>query len=437
MSKLQEKDKAKDQLPEEISALQKRTQELQDLESRYKSLEEELQKTKNELETQGWGLEKTNQAIKVLYKELEKKNKELQKLDQLKSDFVSAVSHELRTPLTTIREAISQILDGILGKITAEQREFLSICLEDVDRLKRIIDNLLDIAKLEAGKIRLKREEADVVILATAVSAAFYPKAKSRNLEIREDFPAGKAVAYVDKDAIIQVFTNLVGNAFKFTQSGYVDISVRDEPAYVECSVSDTGKGISEEDLPKVFAKFQQFGQAGGPGEKGTGLGLSISKGLIELHGGKIWAESKIKAGTKFIFRLPKYTAKELFKEYVTKGLKETTAGKGSLSVLVFSIKGVEGVDSEKMNAVLQNVDNLARRQADAVVKDAQVILVVLPRTQKEEALKVAERMQGKINEYLSKEKIRIEISSWVLSYPEDGETEKQICAKVDQITGG
>lgn len=285
--------------------------DIEDKDITKEELIRQLKTAKEELEVQTWGLTKTNEAIKVLYKELEKKNQELQKLDQLKSDFVNAVSHELRTPLTTIREVISQVLDGILGATTSEQREFLSICLEDVDRLKRIIDDLLDISKLEAGKVQLNKEEVDIVSLAKAVIATFYPKAKLKNLEIREKFPDEKALAYVDKDSIIQVFTNLIGNAFKFTEKGSIEISVTDNPEYVECCVADTGRGISEDDLPKVFSKFQQFNRMDGPGEKGTGLGLSISKSIIDLHRGKMWVESKLNQGTKFIFTLPKQNIKE------------------------------------------------------------------------------------------------------------------------------
>ena len=274
-----------------------------DVQDKDKTKEELLK----ELEVQKWGLTKTNEAIKVLYKELEKKNQELKKLDDLKSEFINTVSHELRTPLTTIREVVSQILEGILGPTTPDQKEFLAICLQDVDRLKRIIDNLLDISKLEAGKVELKREEIDIVALAKGVMAIFSPKAVSLNLEFKGDFSSEKAIAYADKDNIIQVFTNLIGNAFKFCEKGYIQIGVADKPEHVECCVYDTGKGMSEEDLPKVFGKFQQFNRADGPGEKGTGLGLSISKNIVELHNGKIWVESQLNAWTRFIFTLPKH----------------------------------------------------------------------------------------------------------------------------------
>ena len=275
----------------------------QNVEDKDKTREDLLK----ELEIQKWGLTKTNEAIKVLYKELEKKNKELKKLDDLKSEFINTVSHELRTPLTTIREVVSQVLEGILGPTTTEQKDFLTICLEDVDRLKRIIDNLLDISKLEAGGFKLNRKEVNMVELAKGVIAIFSPKAASMSLEIRGNFPSEKVIAYADNDSIIQVFTNVVGNAFKFCDKGYIEISVIDKPEYVECCVYDTGRGISEDDLSKVFGKFQQFNRLDGPGEKGTGLGLSISKSIVELHNGKIWVESELNAWTKFTFTLPKY----------------------------------------------------------------------------------------------------------------------------------
>jgi signal transduction histidine kinase len=228
-------------------------------------------------------------------------------IDRLKSEFLSAVSHELRTPLTTIRESVSQVLDGILGATTAEQREFLTICLNDIDRLTRIINDLLDISKIEARKVQLRKSETDVVALVRGVCASFASRVRDKGLEIRTDFSGEKIEAFIDRDKIIQVFTNLVGNSLKFTARGYISISVRDADESVECVVSDTGRGISDEDLPKVFSKFQQFGRECGPGEKGTGLGLSIAKEIVELHRGKMRVESTLNEGTRFIFFLPKH----------------------------------------------------------------------------------------------------------------------------------
>ncbi len=271
-------------------------------------LKQRLREMEAKIKRQEWGLRKTEEGIRTLYSELEKKNEQLKKLDKLKSDFISTVSHELRTPLAIIRESVSQVLEGITGPVTQEQNELLSLCIEDADRLSRIIDNLLDISKIEAGKVELRKEEFDLAEAVKKVSAGFSKKIKGRNIILKLDLSSDKIIVYADKDKVIQVFNNLIGNALKFTERGEVIIEVRDEEESILCSVEDSGIGISEEDIPKVFDKFQQFGRVPGPGSKGTGLGLSIVKGIIELHKGRIDVESRLGKGTKFVFALPKKT---------------------------------------------------------------------------------------------------------------------------------
>jgi len=246
---------------------------------------------------------------KKILEELKQKNIELEKLDQLKSDFVSIVSHELRTPLSITKEGISLILDGVTGSINPKQQKVLATSMNNIDRLARIINNLLDISKIESGKTELKKNNIDLRDLIKNVFSAFENKAREKGLELRFSLPQeqGKVVLCIDEDKIIQVFTNLLSNSIKFTEKGHIGVSFIDRENEVEFVISDTGVGISAEDLPKVFDKFLQFGRTAGSGEKGTGLGLSIAKGLVELHGGRIWAESELGKGAKFIFTLPKY----------------------------------------------------------------------------------------------------------------------------------
>jgi len=248
--------------------------------------------------------------LKKAKDEIEKKNKELRKLDELKSELIANVSHELRTPLTIIKESISLVADGITGETTEIQKKIMSRGLENISRLQIIIENLLDISRLESRMDKLKKTQVDIVALVKEVRASLLFQANKKDLEVRLNFPHEVLEIYIDKDKIIQVFTNLIGNAIKFTEKGYIEVLVIDKKNSVECCVSDTGIGIGEEDLPKVFSKFQQFGRTYGPGAKGTGLGLSISKSIVELHQGKIRVESKINKGAKFIFSLPKNTAK-------------------------------------------------------------------------------------------------------------------------------
>ncbi len=236
---------------------------------------------------------------------------ERKKAEQLKDDLVSTVSHELRTPLTTIREAVSQVLDGLLGETTADQREFLSMCLQDVDRLMRIINDLLDMSKIKAKRVELNKETFDIVGLMKQVQNTFEPRFREKKLTGKVSFSNEQIEIYADRDKIIQVLTNLIGNALKFTSEGTIELQVIDKGELVECSVIDSGRGIAKEDIDKVFDKFKQVGREYGPGEKGTGLGLAIAQGIVDLHKGKIWVESQKDEGTKFIFILPKQTATE------------------------------------------------------------------------------------------------------------------------------
>ena len=247
--------------------------------------------------------------IKKYQLDLENKNKELEKLDQLKSDFVSIVSHELRTPLSITKEGISLVLDGIVGEINPKQNKILTTSKDNIDRLARIINSLLDISRIESGRMKLENKNVDLRALINKVAASFEVIAKGKGLELKISLPPeGPLNLYVDEDKLIQVLTNLLGNSFKFTEKGSVGISLIEKEAEMEFVVSDTGTGIRREYLPKLFNKFMQFGRTAGAGEKGTGLGLSIAKGLIELHGGRIWVESEEGKGAKFIFTLPKYS---------------------------------------------------------------------------------------------------------------------------------
>ncbi|MDD5691833.1 MAG: ATP-binding protein [Candidatus Omnitrophica bacterium] len=247
---------------------------------------------------------------KKMLEELENKNRELLKLDTLKTEFVSVVSHELRTPLSIIKEGVSLVLDGVIGEINSTQNKILTTSRDNIDRLARIINSLLDISKIESGKVELKKKSVDTRALIKNVVSLFEAKAQEKGLEVKVSLPPEGALnLYIDEDRIIQVFTNLIGNSLKFTEKGHIGISLVDKGKEFEFAVSDTGIGISAEDLPKVFKKFMQFGRVAGNGEKGTGLGLSIAKGLIELHNGSIRVESESGKGSKFIFTLPKQLA--------------------------------------------------------------------------------------------------------------------------------
>lgn len=231
---------------------------------------------------------------------------EHKKIDQLKDEFISTVSHELRSPLSIIKEGISLLIDEIPGGINESQAKILMSAKRNIDRLARIINKLLDISKIESGGMKIEKASFDITDLMKEIGASFEADMKKKGLELKMDFPKEGVKVCADLDAITQVICNLIDNAIKFTKEGHIEISVREKDDTVECSICDTGIGISKENLPKLFSKFQQFGRMTGPGEKGTGLGLSIAKGIVDLHGGKIGLESELGKGTKVIFILPK-----------------------------------------------------------------------------------------------------------------------------------
>ncbi len=362
---------------------------------------------------------------------------ERRRLEQIKNDFINTVSHELRTPLTTIREVISQFLDGVLGEVTVEQKDFLSITLEDIDRLTRIINSLLDISKIEAKKVDLRREAIDMVELLRGVAASFAPRFKERGLEIKVSHLGEKIEVYADRDKLIQVFTNLIGNALKFTEKGFVEVHVDDKGQDgLECSVIDTGRGIAEEDVPKVFGKFQQFGRVDGPGEKGTGLGLSIAKGIVELHNGKIWVESKLGEGTKFIFTLPKYSSEEIVYDTIERKLALARKEGKPVSVFIIKLEDYDNIEAkytkEKARDVFlkicQGLEHSVR-VGELVMPNGRDEVIILEDIGKQYINSVAERLKkvvkGSILEFSEVDEVNFAYCS--ATFPDDAKGAREL----------
>jgi len=236
-------------------------------------------------------------------KEMEEKVKEVM---EVKSEFISMVSHELRTPLTSIKEGVSIILDGILGKVSDEQKDFLNVVKKNADRLARLIDNVLDFQKLEAGKVKfdMRKNNMNEVVKESCRAMSTLVDGKGLKCTFKPDdkLPMVK----FDRDKILQVLTNFLSNAIKFTEKGGITITTsREGDSVIRVSVKDTGSGIKKTDLPKLFKRFEQLGKGGSRKTGGTGLGLAISREIIEYHKGRIWAESEPGKGTTFFFELP------------------------------------------------------------------------------------------------------------------------------------
>ncbi|MBA7479705.1 Adaptive-response sensory-kinase SasA [subsurface metagenome] len=262
----------------------------------------------------------------------------LKKLDQMKKDFLSGVTHDLRSPLAAIESYVNEMLEGGVEEFAKTGIEDLNTIKNNTIRLSRFINDLLDAAKIEGGRMEMEPRLIDLSSLVTDVTAIFMPKAEEEKIDLRVELPIDLPKVFADGDRIGQVLTNLISNGIKFTPpGGTVTINAEkmiENPEFVLVKVSDTGVGIPSKDLDSIFDKFHQgkdvfeyvYRNDRLPEDmdkaldkfhyirevrekvkkgKGTGFGLFIVKSIVELHGGKIWAESKLGEGATFIFTLP------------------------------------------------------------------------------------------------------------------------------------
>jgi signal transduction histidine kinase/HAMP domain-containing protein len=363
------------------------------------------------------------------------------KLDRLKTDFVSTVSHELRTPLTIMGEYASIISDEIPGKLNPEQREYLSIIEGNIDRLSGIIEDLLDISKIEADKVVLKREFVDLASIISDVVTQFKPRADEKQIELKTVFPLSLPPLYIDGDRIRQVFTNLIGNAIKFTpRNGKITAEAVDKEKEFECRVTDTGIGIAPENLDKVFTRFEQFDRTEGSGAKGTGLGLAITQALIQLHRGRIWVESEPNKGSQFIFTLPKYSPATLFQEHVMNSMKEAATIGSATTLFNVSLVDPNPLNGkflqERLEPILKDMEGLLRKslrgKGDIVLRDMDGLVHFLVNCDKESALRVESRLKQKLSDYLVSQGLaeRMKLHFGRATYPDDGSNAEELMKK-------
>ncbi len=247
--------------------------------------------------------ERTNELEGKTVK-LEEANIRLQEADRLKSIFLASMNHELRTPLNSIIGFTGIILQGMAGEINEEQRKQLTMVKNSASHLLSLINDLLDISKIEAGKVELGIEEFDLSALAREVKDSFKVGAEEKSLKVSLEMPERLTVKS-DERRTKQVLVNLVDNAVKFTDTGKIEIKVAKKEEKVELSVRDTGIGIRKEEIGRLFEPFTQISNQGRPKQEGTGLGLYLSKKIADLLGGEIKAESEFGSGSVFTFTLP------------------------------------------------------------------------------------------------------------------------------------
>jgi len=229
----------------------------------------------------------------------------LRELDQLKSEFLASMSHELRTPLNSIIGFADVLLEGLDGNLNERMEEDVRLIRESGSHLRELIGDILDMSKIEAGRMELRYEEVDLRQMANDLISTANPLAQEKSLSLYLDLDEKVDVIQADRTRLRQVFWNIMGNAIKFTDKGSVTLSIQAKDEHVLCSIRDTGIGIKEENIHVVFEQFRQIDGGLNRAAGGTGLGMPITKKLVELHGGTIWIESVVGQGTTFLFTLP------------------------------------------------------------------------------------------------------------------------------------
>jgi len=240
-----------------------------------------------------------------LFREIAEKGKQLEAASHHKSQFLASMSHELRTPLNAILGFNEMMLDGLCGEVPAGFKDPLDETQKSGKHLLRLINNVLDLAKIEAGRMELALAEYSVYDTVESVRSTLRPLAAEKGLEFLANVPADIPLAYGDAGRITQCLMNLAGNSLKFTKEGRVEISVQQQNGQLRYCVADTGIGIPPESIGSLFTEFKQTDATIASEYGGTGLGLSITKKFIEMHGGRIWVESEIGKGSAFIFEIP------------------------------------------------------------------------------------------------------------------------------------
>ncbi len=367
---------------------------------------------------------------------MEKKLETLEELNKMKSEFVSTVSHELRTPLAIIKDVIMLLIDGIVGPIKEKQKDLLMKAKHNIARLNNIIEELLDISRIESGKIKMHYSLINLNDLLMDSFAFFKKLAEGKGIDLKYNLPRSQINIFIDAERISQVITNLINNAIKFTeQNGKIKVEVKIFETKVRVGIIDTGIGIAKRDLPKIFNKFVQLVNESRAERKGVGLGLSIAKELVEKNGGEIWVESELGVGSKFYFTLPRfYTDKVLNKDIRDKfnNLLDKNIPLCLINLLIINyieFKKRVNIQPQKLfedlRAIIEETFkkfcHLGRKELQIILKDYErgECGILFPKVNEEEATKFCNLVKDRIKKYFTKNRLEnVFINLGVLSYP-------------------
>ena len=382
----------------------------------------------------------------TLYEEIKQANVKLENLERMKSEFISIVSHELRTPLTAIKNSLGILKGGTAGATTPIMDKFLGLAERNVLRLKGIINDLLDLSKIEAGKMKFSFEKADITAPIETVKNTLENLIKEKNINFSLNIEENMPQVFIDTLRVEQVITNLLSNAIKFTpEQGDISISaklmrgdsisrsdVQVDKNYIVVSVKDSGIGIEQENLEKVFDKFQQIESSLSRKIGGTGLGLPIAKQLVDAHKGAIWVESVINSGSTFSFAIPVLDEFEIFKSDLEKQL--VVAKNNNYKLGIIKIKENNSLAPAFMDDILANEISIIRKSANVkeyVVNESLRCIYYTVMQMDRFALNfVGKKIDGFVNSEQKYEKCDI-LYSTVL-YPDDEESVETIIEKLN-----
>ncbi len=281
-----------------VSVLLDQNHELMQLLEQLSLREMELQRLNQELE-------ETNRGVMVLYADLEDKAQAVQQANEMKSRFLSTVTHELRTPLNSIVSLSRLLLQHTDGDLSPEQEKQVGFILRSAQNLTELVNDLLDLAKVEAGKVAVRSSRVSIADVFLALRGMFRPLVQSDKLDLRIELPLQPLELITDEGKLSQILRNFISNALKFTEQGEVVVSAKRIDASIVFSVADTGVGIAPEHRELVLQEWAQVEGSGPTKHAGSGLGLPLAKSFAELLGGEMWFESEVGRGSRFYLRLP------------------------------------------------------------------------------------------------------------------------------------
>ncbi len=385
-----------------------------------------------------------------LYEEIKKNNQKLEKLERLKSEFISIVSHELRTPLTAIRNSLDILLSGKTGALTEAMDKFIKMAKRNSTRLSGIINDLLDLSKIEAGKMDFKFEIIKIEPIIEDIKASLDEIAKEKNITLSTQIKDNFTDIYADYRRLEQVLTNLVSNAIKFTsEGGKIDIRTQVIDAkdinpveifneeleklkgkYLQVCVKDNGIGISPKHLAHVFDKFAQIENSLSRNVGGSGLGLPIAKQLLDAHNGVIWCNSKPEKGSSFYFIIPVTSEKTNFLINLKQILQKVKINNSSLAVIKIKAENklMENLQTNLINA---NYLNNSLKEFDGKFTN---LTMIIPDGDKFSANFLKKKIQSYLKEQRKiPEKHAIMYSYGV--YPDDALDDFELIKKVEEFT--